>query len=79
MSSPDFDDSCPGIEEREKTIEMSLKTRQKLAELMDQIDETVIALRAEIDHAKMRRGEFNDDPRRAIPRPSSEPRSGKFS
>jgi len=54
--SPDSKNDHPCIEEREKTIAMSLETRRKLAELMDQIDETVIALRAEIDHAKMRRG-----------------------
>lgn len=51
------DDLNSGIADREKTIAMSLETRKKLAELMDQIDETVIVLRAEIDHAKMRRGE----------------------
>ena len=49
--------NCTGDIVREKTIEASLQTRQKLLELMDQIDETVIALRAEIQHAKMRRGE----------------------
>lgn len=74
MSSPDSSDPCPGVEEREKTIEMSLQTRQKLAELMDQIDETVIALRAEIDHAKMRRGELYDNPPRNLPGPRSESR-----
>jgi hypothetical protein len=51
-------DPCsPFLLEREKTIEVSLQTRQKLAELMDQIDETVIVLRTEIEHAKSRRGE----------------------
>jgi hypothetical protein len=51
------DRQCPDIEAREQTIEISLQTRRKLAELMDQIDETVGVLRAEINHAKMRRGE----------------------
>lgn len=54
-SNDDNEDSCTA--EREKTIAMSLETRKKLAELMDQIDETVVALRAEIEHAKIRRGE----------------------
>lgn len=43
---------------QEKTIEVSLQTRQKLAELMDQIDETVLALRTEVEYAKRRRGEM---------------------
>lgn len=47
-----------GIEAQEQTIEMSLQTRQKLAELMDQIDETVAALRLEVEQAKIRRGEL---------------------
>lgn len=55
MSYPDQDDPVTSIDAWETTIETSLKTRKKLAELMDQIDETVIALRAEIDHARMRR------------------------
>lgn len=54
MSTPGPTDS---VEAWEKTIETSLLTRKKLAELMDQIDETVIALRAEIEHAQMRRSE----------------------
>jgi hypothetical protein len=54
--SADVPKESPYVEDREKTIAMSLETRKKLAELMDQIDETVIALRAEIEHAKMRRG-----------------------
>ncbi len=43
-------------EDHEKTIEVSLQTRKKLAELMDQIDETVAALRLEVELAKQRRG-----------------------
>lgn len=59
MTSPSQDESDPSlITEREKTIEISLQTRKKLSELMDQIDETVIALRIEIEHAKLRRGEL---------------------
>jgi hypothetical protein len=56
MTNPSQDSAM--AEEREKTIEISLQTRKKLAELMDQIDETVIALRTEIEHAKIRRGEL---------------------
>ena len=60
MSDPHSEDAsaCPSVDAWERTIETSLKTRQKLAELMDQIDETVIALRAEIDHARMRRSDL---------------------
>lgn len=54
MTSP-YPDEPASIDAWQKTIETSLQTRKKLAELMDQIDETVIALRAEIDHARMRR------------------------
>jgi glucose-6-phosphate-specific signal transduction histidine kinase len=39
----------------EKTIEASEATRQKLAELMDQIDITIDALRTEVELAKRRR------------------------
>lgn len=61
MTNPSRDPLDPDpamLVEREKTIEISLQTRKKLAELMDQIDETVIALRTEIEHAKIRRGEL---------------------
>lgn len=61
MTNPSHDSLDPDpamLVEREKTIEISLQTRKKLAELMDQIDETVIALRTEIEHAKIRRGEL---------------------
>lgn len=47
-----------GINAQEQTIEISLQTRRKLAELMDQIDETVAALRLEVEQAKIRRGEL---------------------
>lgn len=62
MTDPSYnDDPCvPFLVDREKTIEVSLQTRKKLAELMDQIDETVIALRTEIEHAQLRRGEIHD-------------------
>jgi hypothetical protein len=56
MTIPAQDDQHCNTEDHEKTIEVSLQTRQKLAELMDQIDETVVALRLEIEHAKNRRG-----------------------
>lgn len=55
MSQP-FDPCIGKVEDHEKTIEVSLQTRKKLAELMDQIDETVAALRTEIAHAQQRRG-----------------------
>jgi hypothetical protein len=50
-------DPVTDVDAWQKTIETSLQTRKKLAELMDQIDETVVALRAEIDHARMRRSD----------------------
>jgi hypothetical protein len=53
MTSPSSDDN---ITAWEQTITTSLQTRKKLAELMDQIDETVIVLRAEVEHARIRRG-----------------------
>jgi hypothetical protein len=57
--SPDEEDSAQAarLTAQEETIEISLQTRKKLAELMDQIDETVVALRREVEHAKTRRGE----------------------
>jgi hypothetical protein len=59
MTNPSQDSPDPSmLVEQEKTIEISLQTRKKLAELMDQIDETVIALRTEIEHAKLLRGEL---------------------
>lgn len=63
MTSPLHNDDprIPFLVDREKTIEVSLQTRKKLAELMDQIDETVIALRTEIEHAQLRRGEIHDN------------------
>jgi hypothetical protein len=69
--SPDEEDDCiqiVGISAQEETIAISLQTRKKLAELMDQIDETVIALRREVEHAKTRRGE--DDNARSAQRPA---------
>ena len=60
MSEPmhcSSNEDCGLVTTWEKTIETSLQTRKKLAELMDQIDETVIALRAEIEHAQLRRSE----------------------
>jgi hypothetical protein len=64
--SPDEDDCVHlvGISAQEETIAISLQTRKKLAELMDQIDETVVALRKEVEHAKTRRGE-DDNARRS--------------
>lgn len=60
MIEPDKEYSVhvSGATAQEQTIEMSLQTRRKLAELMDQIDETVAALRLEIEYAKQRRGEL---------------------
>ena len=51
-----------GASAQEETIAISLQTRKKLAELMDQIDETIVALQKEVEHAKTRRGE-NDNAR----------------
>ena len=45
------------ITEHEKTIETSEATRQKLSELMDQIDVTIDVLRAEVELSRIRRGE----------------------
>lgn len=60
MTVPDKDrnyqEHISGIDAQEQTIEISLRTRRKLAELMDQIDETVAALRLEVQAAKIRRG-----------------------
>lgn len=57
MTMPPQGEYNAGIHAQEQTIEISLQTRRKLAELMDQIDETVAALRLEVEQAKIRRGE----------------------
>jgi antitoxin component of MazEF toxin-antitoxin module len=58
MSIPSQGGYPTSIDAQEQTIEISLQTRRKLAELMDQIDETVAALRLEVEQAKIRRGEI---------------------
>lgn len=58
MTVPSQGEPCHDINAWEMTIEASLQTRKKLAQLMDQIDETVVVLRAEIEHAKIRRGDL---------------------
>lgn len=58
MTGPIDDAHAVRLTAQEQTIEMSLQTRQKLAELMDQIDETVAALRLEVERTKIRRGEL---------------------
>lgn len=43
-------------DDKEHTLAMSLKTRQQLAEMLDQLDTYVAVLQEEVRHSRQRRG-----------------------